>query len=382
MSSRLCSPALMPVSDLTRSRSASKSSSLKENSRTLSSQASLLDVGARPPDDRASLLAIGAALPDDRAPPLGIGARGSRGPGLIPGQNSSTLPWFESGARSSPATPCGLPVSAASPPRTCASCCIRRSWNCRLSMQIAISRSSASRHCSRSSSDAPAAPASALPRSVRRRSSARAWCASVRIIRSSAAPIRSTGACDSCIACARRAAAVSRAATLLSLPRGMGPSERFRRRSAVLRLEHPHLLVELIGDRLQLRDRGVVLRLPLGLRDAILLRLEVEALEVGVHVLVVRLQRVHRREHLLLARGGAVGNLARRRRQGAVREGGKADHDTGREGHAELRSHHHSSTLGWSGRGGLGPPRRICMSAGCEPVSSTPWRPWREAGPD
>src|SRR5579883_3342234 len=91
MSSRLCSPALMPVSDLTRSRIASKSSSLKENSRTLSSQASLLDVGARPPDDRASLLAIGAALPDDRAPPLGIGARGSRGPGLIPGQNSSTL---------------------------------------------------------------------------------------------------------------------------------------------------------------------------------------------------------------------------------------------------------------------------------------------------
>src|ERR1700736_3448355 len=89
--------------------------------------------------------------------------------------------------------------------------------------------------------------------------------------------------------------------------RGVRPRQRLMGQyewlSATLGFERTHLLVEFRGDFLERVDCGVVHFLLVGAAQAILLGLEFKALVVGVHVGVVFLQGLHRREHFLLAGG-------------------------------------------------------------------------------
>src|SRR5579863_1054107 len=198
-----------------------------------------------------------------------------------------------------------LAATAASRSRTCESCCTIRSWNCRHSTQTSRSRA-----LGRLPADAAA------------------------LTRDSASPSSATGRCDSLSASSISVAAVAAAharsyAELTELAECEPRAGSATCASAVLRLEGAYLLVELVGDVCELIDRRVVQGRLVAGAQLVLARLEVEALEVGLHVVVVLLDRLHGRDHLLLRGRAAVRNLARCRRQPALVRVGLQAHGAG-----------------------------------------------------
>src|SRR6185312_7154373 len=122
------------------------------------------------------------------------------------------------------------------------------------------------------------------------------------LTRDSASPSSVTGRCDSLSASSISAAAVAAAharshaelpALAASEPRAAGDTSA----SAVLGLEGAYLLIERIGDMRELIDRRVVQRRLVAGAQLVLARLEIEALEVRLHVAVVLLDGLHGRDH-------------------------------------------------------------------------------------
>src|SRR6185312_2638695 len=157
------------------------------------------------------------------------------------------------------------------------------------------------------------------------------------LTRDRASPSSVTGRCDSLSASSISDAAVAaaHARSYAELP-GLADCEPRAGSdtcaSAVLRLEGAHLTVELVGDVRELIDRRVVQRRLVAGTQLVLPRLEVEALEIGLHVAVVLLDGFHGRDHFLLRGRTAVGNLARRLWQPAlIRVGLEAQRAGGRQ---------------------------------------------------
>src|SRR6185437_7063227 len=196
------------------------------------------------------------------------------------------------------------------------------------------------------------------------------------LMRDSASPNSVTGRCDSLsarsISAAAVAAAHARSAELTGLAEREPRAGSDTCASAVLRLEAAHLVVELIGDVRQLIDRRVVQRRLVARAQLILTRLEVEALEIGLHVAVVLLDGLHGRDHFLLFGRAAVRNLARRRGQPALVSVGLEAHGAGDrqsgQGKDSLRGVH-----------GCVPHCRYKESG---KISRAPWRSSRAAARD
>src|SRR6185312_14956727 len=197
-----------------------------------------------------------------------------------------------------------MAATAASRSRTCESCCTIRSWNCMHSTQISRSRADGG---------------------------VRADVAA--LTRDSAAPNSVMGRCDSpsasSISAAAVAAAQARSAELTGFAERGPRAGSDTCASTVLRLEGTYLDVELVGDVRQLIDCRIVQRGLVAGAQLILARLEVQALEVGLHIAVVLLDGLHGRDHFLLCGRAAVGNLARGRGQPALVGVGLEAHGAG-----------------------------------------------------